>query len=107
MPGILTSASDDHIYLKLGSTRKKIAERYLRVVRIALDNGIVPRCAFEDITRTQRFPPCSHQFIERMVVWLRGRLRHFTGFGRKNGCRVNRGVTRRAFSPHFELRSEQ
>jgi isopropylmalate/homocitrate/citramalate synthase len=50
--GILTSASDYHIYLKLGSTRKKIAERYLRVVRIALDNGIVPRCAFEDITRS-------------------------------------------------------
>jgi len=50
--GILTSASDYHIYLKLGSTRKNAAERYLRVVRLALEKGIVPRCAFEDITRS-------------------------------------------------------
>ena len=50
--GILTSASDYHIYLKLGSTRKKAAERYLRVARMALDKGIVPRCGFEDITRS-------------------------------------------------------
>ncbi|MFZ0932280.1 MAG: hypothetical protein WAN11_27020 [Syntrophobacteraceae bacterium] len=50
--GILTSASDYHIYLKLGSTRKKAAELYMRVVRAALDNGIVPRCGFEDITRS-------------------------------------------------------
>ena len=41
--GILTSASDYHIYLKLGSTRKQAAERYLRVVRMALDKGIVPK----------------------------------------------------------------
>ncbi len=56
--GILTSVSDYHIYLKLGSTRKKTAERYLRVVRVALDKGIVPRCGFEDITRADIYGFC-------------------------------------------------
>ena len=49
--GILTSASDYHIFLKLKSTRKKIAAHYLRIVRMALEKGIVPRCGFEDVTR--------------------------------------------------------
>ena len=48
---ILTSVSDYHIFLKLRSTRKATAERYLRVVRAALDRGIVPRCGFEDVSR--------------------------------------------------------
>jgi isopropylmalate/homocitrate/citramalate synthase len=56
--GILTSASDYHIFLKLGSTRKSIAERYLRVVRAALDEGIVPICGFEDITRADIYGFC-------------------------------------------------
>jgi isopropylmalate/homocitrate/citramalate synthase len=49
--GILTSASDYHIYLKLKSDRKKILEKYLRVVDAALTEGVIPRCHFEDITR--------------------------------------------------------
>ncbi len=49
--GILTSASDYHIYLKLGKTRKQAMEGYLDIVRAALDEGIIPRCHFEDITR--------------------------------------------------------
>src|SRR5208337_1898541 len=44
---ILCSASDYHIYLKLGSTRKLAAEQYLRAARMAIDKGIVPRCGFE------------------------------------------------------------
>ncbi len=49
--GILTSVSDYHIFLKLGSTRKKIMDQYLRIVNAALEKGITPRCHFEDITR--------------------------------------------------------
>ncbi len=49
--GILTSASDYHIYKKLGLDRKKAFDRYLAVVRSALDSGVRPRCHFEDITR--------------------------------------------------------
>ncbi len=49
--GILTSVSDYHIFLKLGLDRKKCMERYLAVVKQALELGIKPRCHFEDVTR--------------------------------------------------------
>ena len=49
--GILTSASDYHIFLKLRKTRAQALDSYLEVVRAALDNDIIPRCHFEDITR--------------------------------------------------------
>jgi len=49
--GILTSASDYHIFLKLRKTRAKAMESYLDVVKAALDHGVIPRCHFEDITR--------------------------------------------------------
>jgi isopropylmalate/homocitrate/citramalate synthase len=49
--GILTSVSDYHIFLKLKWTRKQALDNYLKIVRAALDNGIIPRCHFEDITR--------------------------------------------------------
>ncbi|MDI6759894.1 MAG: 2-isopropylmalate synthase [Candidatus Brocadiaceae bacterium] len=49
--GILTSASDYHIFLKLGKTRRQAMEDYLDIVRAALEEGITPRCHFEDITR--------------------------------------------------------
>jgi hypothetical protein len=49
--GILTSASDYHIFLKLKKTRAQAMEGYLSVVKSALDSGIIPRCHFEDVTR--------------------------------------------------------
>jgi len=49
--GILTSASDYHIFLKLKKTRAQAMAAYLDIVKAALDNGIRPRCHFEDITR--------------------------------------------------------
>jgi len=49
--GILTSASDYHIFLKLGKTRKEAMDMYLDVVSAALEVGVIPRCHFEDITR--------------------------------------------------------
>ena len=49
--GILTSASDYHIFLKLKKTRAQAMQSYLDIAKAALDNGIKPRCHFEDITR--------------------------------------------------------
>ena len=49
--GILVSCSDYHIYKKMNLDRKQAMEKYLAIVKAALDNGIVPRCHFEDITR--------------------------------------------------------
>ncbi|MBN1822767.1 MAG: hypothetical protein JW803_00450 [Endomicrobiales bacterium] len=49
--GILTSCSDYHIFLKLKKTRREALGMYLDVVKAALDEGIIPRCHFEDITR--------------------------------------------------------
>lgn len=49
--GILTSASDYHIFLKLKKTRAQALQGYLDIAKAALDNGILPRCHFEDVTR--------------------------------------------------------
>lgn len=49
--GILTSASDYHIFLKLRKTRAQAMEAYLDIATAALDNGVIPRCHFEDVTR--------------------------------------------------------
>jgi len=49
--GILTSASDYHIFLKLKRTRRQALDAYLGIAKAALDNGVIPRCHFEDVTR--------------------------------------------------------
>jgi isopropylmalate/homocitrate/citramalate synthase len=49
--GILTSASDYHIFLKLRKTRSSAMDAYLDIAKAALDNGVIPRCHLEDITR--------------------------------------------------------
>ena len=49
--GILTSASDYHIFMKLRKTRRQAMEGYLDIVKAALDEGIIPRCHYEDVTR--------------------------------------------------------
>jgi isopropylmalate/homocitrate/citramalate synthase len=49
--GILTSASDYHIFLKLKKTRAQALQSYLDIVKAALNTGVIPRCHFEDITR--------------------------------------------------------
>ncbi len=49
--GILTSVSDYHIFLKLKKKRSQAMKGYLDIVSAALEQGIVPRCHFEDITR--------------------------------------------------------
>ncbi|MEO6796527.1 MAG: 2-isopropylmalate synthase [Candidatus Dormibacter sp.] len=49
--GILLSASDYHIYLKMKRTRRQAAEEYIAVVRAVIEAGIRPRCHLEDLTR--------------------------------------------------------
>ncbi len=49
--GILVSCSDYHIFNKMGMNRKQALDMYLGVVKDALEEGLVPRCHFEDITR--------------------------------------------------------
>ncbi|MHB1316121.1 MAG: 2-isopropylmalate synthase [Christensenellales bacterium] len=49
--GILVSCSDYHIFKKMNLTRSQALEKYLAVVKSALEYGIRPRCHFEDITR--------------------------------------------------------
>jgi isopropylmalate/homocitrate/citramalate synthase len=49
--GILVSASDYHIFLKLLKTRSQAMASYLDIVKAALDNGVIPRCHLEDVTR--------------------------------------------------------
>lgn len=66
--GILTSASDYHIYLKLKKTRAQAMEAYLAIVKEALDLGIVPRCHFEDITRADMYGFCVPFAIELMKL---------------------------------------
>ncbi len=63
--GILTSCSDYHIFLKLRKTRKQAMDQYLDVVREALDEGIRPRCHFEDLTRAD-----VHGFVVPFAIEL-------------------------------------
>src|SRR3984893_10213525 len=49
--GILVSASDYHIYLKMNRTRRQAADDYGKVVRAVIEAGLRPRCHLEDLTR--------------------------------------------------------
>ncbi len=56
--GILTSASDYHIFLKLKKTRSAVFKDYIKIVENALEHEIIPRCHFEDITRADIYGFC-------------------------------------------------
>lgn len=64
--GVLTSASDYHIFLKLKSNRQKVMEKYLDVVDAVLEEGIIPRCHLEDITRAD-FPGFIIPFVQKLM----------------------------------------
>lgn len=66
--GILTSVSDYHIFLKLNLTRKKAFDDYIGIVKDILEEGIVPRCHFEDITRGEIYGFCIPFAIELMKL---------------------------------------
>jgi isopropylmalate/homocitrate/citramalate synthase len=66
--GILTSVSDYHIFLKLRWDRRKAMEDYLSIVKAALEQGIIPRCHFEDVTRADIYGFCIPFAIELMKL---------------------------------------
>ncbi len=49
--GILVSCSDYHIFKKMKMTRSEVIDYYLKTIYSALEEGIMPRCHLEDITR--------------------------------------------------------
>ena len=49
--GVLVSCSDYHIFKKMNLNRRQALDKYLGIVKDALDAGVKPRCHFEDITR--------------------------------------------------------
>ena len=66
--GILTSVSDYHIFLKMNKSRRAALDGYLNIVRSILDEGIIPRCHFEDITRADIYGFCIPFAIELMKL---------------------------------------
>lgn len=56
--GVLTSVSDYHIFLKLKKTRSQVFKDYIRIVENALEQNVIPRCHFEDITRADIYGFC-------------------------------------------------
>ena len=85
--GILTSVSDYHVFLKMGLDRRKAMDRYIDIVRAALEKGIVPRCHFEDITRADIFGFCVPlaqklmEIREQAGIDVKIRLCDTMGFG--------------------------
>lgn len=67
--GILCSASDYHIFLKLKKDRKQAMESYLSIVEESLNNGIRARCHFEDVTRADIYGFCVPLAIELMKLY--------------------------------------
>lgn len=65
--GILVSCSDYHIFKKMNLTRKQAADKYLSVVKMALEKGVIPRCHFEDITRADFYgfvAPLAYELMQ-------------------------------------------
>jgi isopropylmalate/homocitrate/citramalate synthase len=56
--GMLMSVSDYHIFLKLKRSRRQVFDDYVGAAKAALNHGIVPRCHFEDITRSDVYGFC-------------------------------------------------
>ena len=72
--GILTSVSDYHIFLKLKLNRRQALEKYLRIVEASLEQGIIPRCHFEDATRSDVYGFVIPFAIELMKLSEKSKL---------------------------------
>lgn len=72
--GILVSCSDYHIFKKMNLNREQALEKYLSIVKKALDKGIVPRCHFEDITRADFYGFVVPFAIELMKLSRESRI---------------------------------
>jgi citrate (Re)-synthase len=85
--GILVSASDYHIFLKMNRTRRQAADGYASVVAAVIDAGLRPRCHLEDLTRADLdgfVAPLVTSLLElgrRAGVPVKFRLCDTMGFG--------------------------
>jgi citrate (Re)-synthase len=114
--GILLSASDYHIYLKMKRTRREAADDYQRVVAAVIDAGIRPRCHLEDLTRADLdgfVAPLVSSLQElglKAGVPVKFRLCDTMGFGLPwPEAALPRGVPRlvQFFTRHLGVRPEQ
>jgi len=85
--GILTSVSDYHIFLKLRKDRQQAMADYLEVVESILNQGIIARCHFEDVTRSDIYGfalPFAEELMklsERYGIKVKIRLCDTLGMG--------------------------
>lgn len=83
--GMLASASDHHIFDKLGHASKEEAiEKYLQPIRTALENDIVPRVHLEDCTRADIYGwviPFMQRVLEESKGIARFRICDTIGWG--------------------------
>jgi len=106
--GILVSCSDYHIFKKMGLTRSQAMEKYLSVVKMALDYGIRPRCHLEDITRADFYGyviPFVDELMKLMQqsgVPIKVRLCDTLGYGvTYPGASLPRSVQGIVYGMHF------
>ncbi len=97
--GILVSCSDYHIFKKMKLTRRTAMEKYLGIVKSALEKGIRPRCHFEDITRADFYGfvvPFATELMklsEESGIPVKIRMCDTMGFGVTfPGCTLPRSV---------------
>lgn len=83
--GMLASASDHHIFDKLGfSSKEEAIEKYLQPIRTALEHGITPRIHLEDCTRADIYGwviPFMHRVLEESRGIARFRICDTIGWG--------------------------
>jgi isopropylmalate/homocitrate/citramalate synthase len=114
--GILTSCSDYHIFLKLKKTRRVALDSYKEIVSAALENGIVPRCHLEDVTRADIYGfviPMINELLELSKgsgIDVKIRLCDTMGYGVPYSCSIlPRGIPAmlKAILSNTDLKSKQ
>lgn len=86
--GILTSASDYHIFHKFKKTRAQVLEEYMALIATALESGLTTvRCHLEDVTRADIYgfiiPFCQQlmELAEQSKKVIKVRLCDTMGYG--------------------------
>jgi citrate (Re)-synthase len=85
--GILASVSDYHIFLKLNKKRSQAISDYLAIVYAALEENIIPRLHFEDVTRADihgfivPFAQKLVRIMEEVKIPIKVRLCDTMGYG--------------------------
>ncbi|MFA6569032.1 MAG: hypothetical protein WCS96_12540 [Victivallales bacterium] len=114
--GILTSCSDYHIFLKLKKNRRQALDEYKEIASVAIENGIVPRCHLEDVTRADIYGfviPMINELVEMSHgsgIKVKIRLCDTMGYGLPYACAsLPRGIPSMlaAILENTDINSEQ